>query len=108
MKEGKMMPASRFKVRYRENKSKDMSESNIKWIRFKTEDDLEERNSTDIRYSISGNLKSKRVPTNLLDDLLKQGSMERKKVFRDLTSSIRDRSTLRFSDSKSMLKPKEI
>lgn len=90
MKDCKMIATSRFKIRTRQ-KVNDISEPNIKILRFKTEEDSEARDSTNIRYSISGNLKCRKVPTNLLDEFLKQGSVERTKVFRDLTSSIRDR-----------------
>ena len=107
MLDDKMMPSSRFKIRNKERNSNDMSESNNRLIRFKTEDEMEARNSIDTRYSISGNLKSKQIPVNLLDDLLRQGSVERNRVFRDLTSSIKDRSAMRPSYRKSMLKTGE-
>lgn len=61
-----MMATSRFKIRTRQ-KSNDISEPNIKILRFKTEEDSEARDSTNIRYSISSNLKCRMVPTNLLD-----------------------------------------
>ena len=75
MLDDKMMPTSRFKIKNKERSSNDMSEFNIRLIRFNTEDEIEARNSIDNRYSISGNLKSRQISTNLLDNLLKQGSL---------------------------------
>ena len=75
MLDDKMMPTSRFKIKNKERSSNDMSEFNIRLIRFNTEDEIEARNSIDNRCSISGNLKSRQISTNLLDNLLKQGSL---------------------------------